>query len=232
MRIILKEEQFNRLKEISVINSLVTESFSISDLLKKYKGALLAGIAASTILFSIDHLGIDVGKKDYLKNQLGLELTTDKNETLKQQKIKAVEEFFENTLAKRNIPIEKLQLSAEKIVNACDEYGVDIAFLLATATQESFLGTTNRARRTNSVWSVGCYDNGKNVCTYTSQNQSIVPYLKLLKNRYLVGKSVDDLLKSGNFTDVDGHRYASDKNYENNIKSIRNRIIKEYPILA
>ena len=102
----------------------------------------------------------------------------------------------------------------------------------AQAHLESCFGITSRARKTNSVWSVGSYDNGKNVCTYNTQDDSIIPYIKLMQNNYLNGKDVDDILKPGGFVNNKGMRYASDPKYESKVKSIRNRILQKYPELG
>ena len=54
-----------------------------------------------------------------------------------------------------------------------------------------------------------------------------------MENDYLInGKSLSDLLIPGGFINYNGHRYASDRNYENKIKYLRNRIVKEYPNLT
>ena len=127
---------------------------------------------------------------------------------------------------------KSMLMSPEKIVDICDENGFDLPLLLAQAHQESCFGMTNRARRTNSVWSVGSYDNGKDVCKYANQNSSIQPYINLMKNNYLADKTIDELLSPGNFVNKKGLRYAQDKNYEGKIKNLRNRIINKYPELA
>jgi hypothetical protein len=58
-------------------------------------------------------------------------------------------------------------------------------------------------------------------------------YVKLLRNDYLIdGKTLFNLLKPGQFVNYNGDSYASDTNYEKDIKNIRNRIIRMYPILG
>ena len=104
---------------------------------------------------------------------------------------------------------------------------------MAQAHLESCFGFGRRARETNSVFSVGCYDNGKNIVKYNSQNARSRPYIILMQNDYLRGeKSVDDILSPDAFVNMNGHRYAQDKNYENKVKTLRNKIIKQYPELA
>ena len=98
----------------------------------------------------------------------------------------------------------------------------------ARLTIESHFGTTSRAKRTNSVFSVGSYDDGRNVYKPKSQNESVENYILTLKRYYLVDKTVDDLLKNGGFVNIRGHRYASDKNYELKIRQTMNGLIKTH----
>lgn len=113
------------------------------------------------------------------------------------------------------------------LLNKCLEYNVDVVFVLAQATMESHFGTTGMAKRTNSVFNVGAYD-GMSISSisnkhkYENPNLSIEPYLVLLNNRYLDGKSEADLLEK--FVDKDGKRYASYPHYEKELMSIINKI--------
>lgn len=103
------------------------------------------------------------------------------------------------------------------IVEECEEYNIDICFVLAQGEIESHFGTKGIAAKINSVFNVGIYDGlsiqeigEKYKCDYP--NESIEPYLKLLNERYLVNKTEQDLMKK--FVDKDGKRYASNPNYE------------------
>ena len=103
------------------------------------------------------------------------------------------------------------------IVEECEEYNIDICFVLAQGEIESHFGTKGIAAKINSVFNVGIYDGlsiqeigEKYKCDYP--NESIEPYLKLLNERYLVNKTEQDLMKK--FIDKDGKRYASNPNYE------------------
>lgn len=116
-------------------------------------------------------------------------------------------------------------LSPLVLVDMCEKYDVDVRFVLAQAHIESHFGTKGLAARTNSVWNVGAYDGldesqiSKRF-KYAHPDDSIEPYLKLLKEKYLVdGKTEMDLLK--NFVSSDGKRYATYQNYE---KEIQNKL--------
>ena len=140
---------------------------------------------------------------------------------------------MEYALANQHYTLESTDLKPETLVKASIERNFDLPFLMAVAHQESCFGATPRAQRTNSVFSEGSWDNGKNTVTYSDPNESVYGYIDLMNRSYIVnGKTLFDLLLPGAFVNGIGKRYASDENYENKIKSLRNRIIKKYPELA
>ena len=60
---------------------------------------------------------------------------------------------------------------------------------------------------------------------YTHPNNSIEPYITLLKTKYLSkNKTEKDLMR--NFVSNSGHRYASSKAYEQNLSKIYRKINK------
>lgn len=109
-------------------------------------------------------------------------------------------------------------LSAITLVNACEEFNVDIKFVLVQGLMESHFGTKGLAAKTNCVWNIGAYDglsadqiNSK--WKFDHPDHSVRPYLDCLSRRYLSnGRTEMDLLES--FTDTDGNRYASYTKYE------------------
>ena len=120
-----------------------------------------------------------------------------------------------------------IQVTPEQIYDDCVKYKYDLPLLLAQAHLESHFGVTPRARRSNSIFSVGAYDNNKDVVKFSDQNQSIEHYIRTMQNHYLNTKSVSDLLKD--FTDEHNRRYASSPSYENKVRSLRNKILRRYP---
>ena len=115
------------------------------------------------------------------------------------------------------------------VFEACQEYNIDIIFVLAQGHLESHFGTTGLAAKTNSVFNVLAYDGltaediRRKKGTYSHPDKSIRPYLELLINNYLVdGKHELDMLSE--FVDKDGHRYASNPNYEDNLYNIYKKI--------
>lgn len=122
-------------------------------------------------------------------------------------------------------------LRALVLTEACEKYGISIVFVLAQGEIESHFGTRGLAFRTNSVWNVGAYD-GHSIdelqYLYNNPNDSVIPYLDLLANNYLLNKSIEDLLES--FVDLNGNRYASDKYYEVKLKDKIKYISDKYQI--
>lgn len=238
MNIILTESQIRSIQEIYALNEFIgtiNESIDLNAIWAKYKQAIVAGVTATAIMASIASLNIDSNKKQMLSNLAKQELNMVDNsiqDTNFQEKVDAVKSYMETAIKNQGFNPNNLQLSPEEMVKACEETGFDLPLLMAQAHLESCFGFGSRARKTGSVFSIGCYDSGKNVATYTNQNQSIRPYIRIMQNDYFNGgKTIDDLLTPNKFINKNGHRYAQDKNYENKVKSIRNKIIKKYPIL-
>jgi flagellum-specific peptidoglycan hydrolase FlgJ len=124
------------------------------------------------------------------------------------------------------------KLKAEVIVDQCERYNIDIIFVIAQGILESHLGTKGMAITTNSVWNVGTYDDGKIHYSYKDPNESLEPYLKLIKKVYLVRVSqsgdtihrgLQNLIQDRGFVNIEGKRYATSTSYEN---MLRNMIIK------
>ena len=242
--LILTEQQLNNLKEYYLLEDYVgsiNESTNLHKLWEKYKQAIVAGVTATAIFASIANLAVDKQSRHILSSMAQAEFNKMKNgsetslmqDTNLQNKVNAVKDYITKSVKNQGYNPENLKLSPEEMVIACEETGYDLPMLMAQAHLESCFGFGRRARETNSVFSVGCYDNGKNMAKYNSQNASIRPYIRLMQNDYLRGeKSIDDILSPNAFVNMNGHRYAQDKNYENKVKTLRNKIIKQYPELA
>lgn len=114
------------------------------------------------------------------------------------------------------------QLSAKRVVEECEKYGVDPLFVSAQAFIEGHFGTKGLAKKTNSVFNVGAYDGegAKYMTSYDNPNDSIVPYLNLLTTTYLIGKDEKALME--NYTNYKGDRYASNPEYEKQLTKVYN----------
>lgn len=215
----------------------LNESLDFNALKKKIKRALLAGVTASVILGAVSKLDINDIEKHQLAQLVNTEMVQDSTETqndsIHQQKIEACKAYMEWAMKNQGYDWSTTNLTPEAIVDICEENNFSIPFTMAIANLESCFGQTPRSKRTNSVFSVGSYDNGKNVCTYSTPDESIAPFINLIKKDYLQNgeKTLDDLLVTNQFVNMNGHRYAKNPQYEGQIKNIMNRIIKMYPIL-
>lgn len=256
MKVILTEGQLNQLIQEEVVEEGLISSLlglnNTNSIVKKIVIALLAGtITFSAVPMILNRVGQNnpaventdqSGLLDKIKtlwknlknkeSQVTDKMKEDATDPNFKEKVEALKSYMEMAAKNQNYNPEAIQISPEAMIDACNQTGFDLPLLIAQAHLESCFGLTPRARRTNSVFSVGSYDNGKNAVTYGSQDACILPYINLMKNNYLRDRSVDDLLKPGSFVNGLNKRYASDKSYENKVKSIRNRIISKYPILT
>jgi len=132
------------------------------------------------------------------------------------------------------------RLDASHIVKKCLEYETDIVFVLAQGLLESHFGTKGKAASTNSVWNVGTFDDGTILYRYKTPDESLEPYLKLLKEDYLINithagdtiqKEVQELvMEDRQYINYDGKRFASARGYENAMRKLMVRIDMETSI--
>lgn len=238
MKLILTEEQLNLLLQTEGVARLLQESLGDSKNLENLKRIirklLATGVALTTIVAALNKQNLPQSEIDMLINAAMAEQdATELVDTTFQTKVEACREYMETALKNQNYSWESTDLKPETLVKASMEENFDLPFLMAVAHQESCFGATPRAQRTNSVFSEGSWDNGKNAVTYSDPNESVYGYIDLMNRSYIVnGKSLFDLLVPGEFVNGIGKRYASDVNYERKIKSLRNRILQKYPELA
>lgn len=229
--IIITESQLRLISEslnAEIILEDASEDGDRTNILRTVKRLLYAGFATSVILTAVMNLNVS----DSIKREAEEIIMSNQPDSTFIQRVNAVKEYMKIAAENQGYNPEDIKLSPEAMVLAADENDFDLPFLLAQAHLESCFGLTPRARKTNSVFSVGCYDNGKNVCKYSTQDDSIVPYINLIKNDYLVdGKTIENLLQKGKFVNAINKRYASDPYYEGKVKNIRNRIVSKFPEL-
>jgi hypothetical protein len=118
------------------------------------------------------------------------------------------------------------KIDASEFVRSAQKYNYDIVLALAQGRVESYYGTVGIGSRTNSIFNVGTYDDGTILYRYKHPNHSIEPYMDLMTRRYLKTTCVEDLLKSKSFVNDKGLRYASFLNYEYEVRTVYNNIIK------
>lgn len=111
-------------------------------------------------------------------------------------------------------------INPELLVSMCQKYNLNITFVLAQGLLESHFGTRGRALTTKSIFNVGAWDSGKIIYTYKDVNESIEPYMQLIRNEYLVNKKLLDLIQDRGYKNIDGHRYASSIIYEQSLRTL------------
>ena len=246
-KVVLTESQIKTLLQEErltlMLQEAIEEGADEASILRKIKTYLAAGVSALAIIAAVtnstlpnitkQHIITHVRQKAQQKEQEPEAQASQLDTAGYAQKVQGVKKYMETALKNQGYSMKSTKLKPETLVNASMETGFDLPFLLAAAHQESCFGATPRAQRTNSVFSVGSYDNGKNVKVYADPNDSVSDYIDLMNRRYLGDeKSITDLLEPGCFVNDQGNRYASDKKYEGKIKQLRNSIIKKYPDLA
>ena len=243
-KVILTESQITTIRQVEGVTHILEESLRVSrkidNLKRTVKKLLYAGVAVTAIIAAINKQDISQSDKETLiqtalnggKSAEEIRLAAERD-SVYNAKVKAVNDYMRYALDNQGFSEKSTRLRAETLVKACDTNGFDLPFVMAAAHLESCFGATRRAQLTNSVFSEGCWDNGKNKVKYSDPNESVYGYIDLLKRAYLVnGKTIKDLLVPGKFVNGLGKRYASDKNYERKLKNVRNRIISMYPELA
>lgn len=92
---------------------------------------------------------------------------------------------------------------------------VPLELALSQAKLETNMGNIGRSPLTN-PFNVGEWEEGTKI-SFKNTFEGIFKYYLLIANNYLRCKdNIDSLLKD--FTNCNGHRYATDKDYENKIK--------------
>lgn len=242
--VILTENQLMLLLQERAVARLLQESTGSPERIKVLKNTVLkflaGGMAATAVLLAIESSNLPANNKQELSQAVREHEDSMRHSRMQRtmdsiyaEKVNECRKYMEWALKNQGYTLESTKLRPETLVKASITHSFDLPFLMAVAHQESCFGATPRARRTNSVFSEGSYDNGHNAVKYNDPNESVYGYINLMENDYLIGgKSLSDLLIPGGFINYNGHRYASDRNYENKIKYLRNRIVKEYPNLT
>lgn len=204
-------------------------------------GISLAGIGA---IGATDHLShrdkndIEIenveGEEDSASNPYNM---SDQDYLLFLDKTEAAKNEIDRILSYKGLSSDDIDFHIDTLVYDCYKHDFDLPLALAQLRCESHFGTTPRAKRTNSIFSIGAYDSGKNGSRYETQDDSIEPYIIIMKRDFMQDgkRSVDDILKHGEMYRLFGTRkarYASDPNYEDKIRSVRREMIKRSPVLS
>lgn len=246
MRVILSESQIKLIEEqyrANILCESLNESVNFDQMRQKVRKFIMAGVTLSTILIAIDKSNTTTSEKEILRSEAieqadSVMVNKIIVDPLMDEKVEAIKQCMTYYLNLQKRELEEVKLSPEQMVQVCFEKKFDLPLMLAQAKAESLFGLGDRCAGkngktgTNSVWSVGSYDSGKNGAMYDDVNQSIEPYTNLVQRDYIRDRDIDDMLKDGQFTNHLGQRYATDPNYEKTVRSLRNAIMKRYPILT
>ena len=63
------------------------------------------------------------------------------------------------------------------------------------------------------------------------ENEAVEDYIRIMQDNFIRNRSFSDAFADGNLVNGIGKRYASDKNYEKNLRNMRLRAIKKFPEL-
>ena len=119
-------------------------------------------------------------------------------------------------------------------VNNCDEYNMDLFFVIAQAQVESSFATTGLGHKMNSAFNVKAYDGkgSKHMDKHSHPDESIEPYIKLLKNDYLydvsTGETKTEMDLMNNYVNFEGKRYATNPEYERMMLSTYKKLTDRY----
>jgi len=208
---------------------------SLPSYVKMFKAKSLSiKILLVMFLFFFNISGSDFGSR--IKGEEGdisIEKSLDPKEVYASQvKEKVYDKLYWEVRTYMDKTAPDSKLDPDYLIKKCLEYDMDIIFVLAQAILESHLGTKGKAAITNSVWNVGTYDNGQILYTYSNPNESVEPYMELLKKKYLIHvtakgdtiyKDLHHLVEDRGYINYKGDRFASAWGYEN---SMRKLIIK------
>jgi len=222
-------------QDIILLESLV-EKYGRDEVLTEMKLSrkTLAGLAALGIIGSVaaGRITVKAEERRAAEEQRQKEIIEQGRKELKEKKIAAIVEEVLRVYELNKAGLDKPLFDPEKMVELCDEYDYDLPLMLAQARCESLYGLTDRAQRTHSMFSVGNHDDGSNRAVYNNFDESMEPYINLMINDYLVNKDIDSLLMPGQFVNFDNKRYAKNKNYEREVKRVRDSLLAKYPELG
>ena len=114
-------------------------------------------------------------------------------------------------------------------VNKCDEYNMNLFFVIAQAQVESSFATKGLGQKMNSAFNVKAYDGkgSKYMDKYDHPDDSIEPYIILVKKNYM-GNSKTEMDLMNNYVNFEGKRYATNPDYEEMMLSTYKKLINRY----
>lgn len=210
----------------------VIEEKLLSDMFKKHKAK--APIIAACLLSFAAARGIDTAVENKRIRDAEIESYNDwpgKYIPNYEEKVFAVDEYMRYAVECIGKTIHDVEIDPGVLVKMAYDNNYDLPMLMAAIHLESHFGVTDRAKRTNSPCSIGCWDNGDNRIRFMDQEEGIEYYIQIMKKNYIRGRDIGTVLQNGNLVNGIGKRYASDKNYERKLRYLRSNILKMFPVL-
>lgn len=120
-------------------------------------------------------------------------------------------------------------MNAISFINECEEYDIDLFFVLAQCQLESNFATTGLGAKTRSAFNIKAYDghSDKYMDKFKHPDMSIKPYLNIIKTTYL-DHDTTELNLLDNYINHNGDRYASDPQYEAKLRGIYAKLLSKY----
>lgn len=120
-------------------------------------------------------------------------------------------------------------MNAISFINECEEYDIDLFFVIAQCQLESNFATTGLGAKTHSAFNIKAYDghSDKYMDKFKHPDMSIKPYLNVIKTTYL-DHDTTELSLLDNYINHNGDRYASDPNYEAKLRNIYSKLVSKY----
>lgn len=120
-------------------------------------------------------------------------------------------------------------MDAVEFVDMCDKYNMDLFFVIAQAQVESTFATKGLGKKMNSAFNVKAYDGkgSKYMDKYQNPNESIEPYMILIKKQYM-GDSKTEMDLMNKYVDLNGKRYATNPDYETMMLSTYKKLTIRY----
>lgn len=177
-----------------------------------FKKLLTIGFITLIVYASLNYLYAEPVTNNYhikSESELRYERLNDSIRIIRDSLIFEVDEYI-----KKASP--KSKMSAEHIINQCEEHEFDVTLLLTQGHIETHFGATNPR---NNVF--GLYNK-----RYSHPDSAVTDYIKLMKKRYIVNRTVDEALASNmNVEGSSKYYYSESDTYCQHLKKMRNKII-------
>lgn len=195
-------------------------------------------------LRKIRNLPENMGRKIYYKDASGNEPYKDYRSPMYEKGTSGVKMYKEGTSGVETLTAQQAQefidkhadgeapVTGEQLYKIAQEMGIPLKLLLIQGAQESGFGTKGAGKRTKNIYNVGNVTAGDELSPEEADaagyrkdmgdwEKGIRAYGQLLLDNYAPEDgNWDSLLEDGGFVNKAGNRYATDANYEANLRKL------------